>query len=105
MRKYGISIEVDLDLRLALPGVSLGGKSSKASPISSQETHISFDLNPNDDKANSPMEELPSLALMGCPRCFIYVMVSEADPKCPNCKSYSLLDKFRDNPVKRTRNN
>ncbi|KAG0481052.1 hypothetical protein HPP92_011910 [Vanilla planifolia] len=36
--------------------------------------------------------EAKSMVLAGCPRCLIYVMLSEEDPKCPNCKSNVLLD-------------
>ena len=33
-----------------------------------------------------------SMKLVGCPRCLMYVMLSEeVDPKCPKCKSKVLL--------------
>ncbi|CAN1306487.1 Protein GL2-INTERACTING REPRESSOR 1 [Linum perenne] len=32
------------------------------------------------------------MVLVGCPRCLMYVMLSEDDPKCPKCKSTVLLD-------------
>ncbi|CAJ2660221.1 unnamed protein product [Trifolium pratense] len=39
-------------------------------------------------------EETTSMILLGCLRCLMYVMLSEADPdpKCPKCKSTVLLD-------------
>ncbi|OAY63992.1 hypothetical protein ACMD2_03963 [Ananas comosus] len=40
--------------------------------------------------SNSP--EATSMVLAGCPRCLMYVMLSEDDPKCPKCKSPVLLD-------------
>ncbi|KAL1541413.1 hypothetical protein AAHA92_25637 [Salvia divinorum] len=32
------------------------------------------------------------MTLVGCPRCLMYVMLSEEDPRCPKCKSSVLLD-------------
>lgn len=37
-----------------------------------------------------------SMVLVGCPRCLMYVMLSEDDPKCPKCKSTVLLDFLND---------
>ncbi|CAN0900529.1 Protein GL2-INTERACTING REPRESSOR 2 [Linum grandiflorum] len=34
------------------------------------------------------------MMLVGCPRCLMYVMLSEVDPKCPKCKSSVLLHDF-----------
>ncbi|KAG0478670.1 hypothetical protein HPP92_013389 [Vanilla planifolia] len=36
--------------------------------------------------------EAKSMVLAGCPRCLIYVMLSEEEPKCLRCKSAVLLD-------------
>ncbi|XP_051131241.1 protein GL2-INTERACTING REPRESSOR 1-like [Andrographis paniculata] len=36
--------------------------------------------------------EATSMMLVGCPRCLMYVMLSEQDPRCPKCKSTVLLD-------------
>lgn len=36
-----------------------------------------------------------AMALVGCPRCYMYVMSSEVDPKCPKCKNSVFLDLFR----------
>ncbi|CAJ2654733.1 unnamed protein product [Trifolium pratense] len=32
------------------------------------------------------------MALVGCPKCFMYVMLSEENPKCPKCNTTSFLD-------------
>lgn len=37
-------------------------------------------------------EETKTMLLVGCTRCLMYVMVPEVDPKCPKCKSTTLLD-------------
>ncbi|KAB2046928.1 hypothetical protein ES319_A13G010700v1 [Gossypium barbadense] len=48
---------------------------------------------------NFPMAEEPSLVVMACTRCLMYVMACEVNPKCANCKtSDHLLDIFRDPP-------
>ncbi|KAF5742503.1 hypothetical protein HS088_TW09G00552 [Tripterygium wilfordii] len=45
---------------------------------------------------------VPPFILMGCNQCFLYVMVSEIEPKCPNCQSY-LVDCFRGNDAQGSR--
>ncbi|KAG4972163.1 hypothetical protein JHK84_038242 [Glycine max] len=41
--------------------------------------------------------------LVGCPRCFMYVvMLSEVDPKCPKCKSTVFLEFFKDETSNQT---
>jgi hypothetical protein len=32
------------------------------------------------------------MVLAACPRCFIYVMLPQDDPRCPQCKSPVILD-------------
>lgn len=44
----------------------------------------------------SSSPEATSMVLVGCPRCLMYVMLSEDDPKCPRCKSTVLLDFLND---------
>ncbi|CAA0837830.1 Unknown protein [Striga hermonthica] len=41
-------------------------------------------------------EEATSMMLVGCPRCLMYVMLSEEDQRCPKCKSTVLLDVIHD---------
>ena len=96
MSEYDINTNVDLELRLSPPGESLRSKSSH------QSKTLPLDLNSGDYPHNS-IAEVPSLCLMGCTRCLLYVMVPKADPKCPKCKSSSLMDSFRDTPAKRSR--
>ncbi|KAK8596104.1 hypothetical protein V6N13_000758 [Hibiscus sabdariffa] len=48
--------------------------------------------------------ETTSMVLVGCPRCLMYVMLSEVDPKCPRCKSTVLLDFLNEENTKKTRN-
>ncbi|XVF46972.1 hypothetical protein PTKIN_Ptkin03bG0071500 [Pterospermum kingtungense] len=51
---------------------------------------------------SSPEET--SMVLVGCPRCLMYVMLSEVDPKCPRCKSTVLLDFLNEENAKKGRN-
>ncbi|KAK7335613.1 hypothetical protein VNO80_27552 [Phaseolus coccineus] len=48
--------------------------------------------------ANAP--EAKAMDLVGCPRCFMYVMLSEEDPKCPKCKSTVFLEFFKHENIK-----
>lgn len=38
-----------------------------------------------------------TMIVVGCPRCMMYVMLSEQDQKCPKCKSTVLVDFNRGN--------
>lgn len=101
-RRNGNGPKLDLQLNLSPPRpnphVNSPTRSASASPPSSC---VSSELNQADENntlrySNSP--EATSMVLVGCPRCLMYVMLSEEDPKCPKCKSTVLLD-FHDNTV------
>ncbi|PPD81312.1 hypothetical protein GOBAR_DD21763 [Gossypium barbadense] len=54
--------------------------------------------------SNTTSEE-PSLVVMGCSRCFMYVMACEINPKCAKCRTSDyLVDVIHDNPPKKPRN-
>ncbi|EPS72111.1 hypothetical protein M569_02650, partial [Genlisea aurea] len=59
-------------------------KSPTVSPASTLTSCLS-------EEYSSP-ETAPSMILAGCPRCLMYVMLSEKDRKCPKCKTAGLLD-------------
>ncbi|OIW05885.1 hypothetical protein TanjilG_23671 [Lupinus angustifolius] len=61
--------------------------SSSPSP-SSVSTHSSE----GSSCLSSEAEETRAMLLVGCPRCLMYVMLYDVDPKCPKCKSTVLLD-------------
>ncbi|XVF05103.1 hypothetical protein REPUB_Repub05bG0142700 [Reevesia pubescens] len=48
--------------------------------------------------------EAISMVLVGCPRCLMYVLLSEVDPKCPRCKNTVLLDFLNEENAKKARN-
>lgn len=105
MSEYDVGVNLDLELRLSPPGLSLEGKSSKesnTSPLSSQDMRLALCLKLDDILHKSLADEVPSLYVMGCTSCLMYVMVPETNPKCPKCKN-ALMDLFRENPAKRSR--
>ncbi|KAG8493252.1 hypothetical protein CXB51_010739 [Gossypium anomalum] len=52
---------------------------------------------------NIALEE-PSLVVMGCSRCLMYVMACKINPKCANCQtSYHLIDVIHNNPLRNQR--
>ncbi|KAJ7976187.1 E3 ubiquitin-protein ligase [Quillaja saponaria] len=97
-RRNGNTPKLDLKLNLsptrANPGVESPNRSATVSPTSSC---VSSELNQEDSMKNSNSPEATSMVLVGCPRCLMYVMLSEDDPKCPKCKSTVLLDFLHDN--------
>jgi ABC-type ATPase with predicted acetyltransferase domain len=43
-------------------------------------------------KSNSTITK--DMVLVGCPRCYMYVISSDVEPKCPKCKTTVFLDLF-----------
>ncbi|GMH07341.1 hypothetical protein Nepgr_009181 [Nepenthes gracilis] len=89
--------ELDLKLNLSPPRASGQVTSPEASPPRSC-------LSSEDSLKYSSSPESSSMVLVGCPRCLMYVMLSESDPKCPKCKSTVLLDFLREDINKKARN-
>ncbi|CAO2824000.1 unnamed protein product [Amaranthus hypochondriacus] len=101
-RRNGDNNMQKLDLKLNLsppsganPRTESPSRSASVSPLSSC---VSSDLS-----MSSP--ESSSMVLVGCPRCLMYVMLSEDDPKCPKCKSTVLLDFVHDKNNNNNNNN
>ncbi|PWA56939.1 hypothetical protein CTI12_AA269050 [Artemisia annua] len=105
-RNGGGSPKLDLKLNLSpprargpmsqLPNQSNMLVSPTSSCVSSElvqdETGLQYSTSP----------EATSMMLVGCPRCLMYIMLSEDYPKCPKCKSTVLLDVVREN-LKKTK--
>ncbi|KAI7997459.1 hypothetical protein LOK49_LG10G01345 [Camellia lanceoleosa] len=72
------------------------------SPTSPQSSCVSWEQNQDYSCSSSSTEEATSMMLVGCPRCFMYVMLAEEDPRCPKCKSTVLLDVLRQNTTPTT---
>ncbi|CAN7002001.1 unnamed protein product [Brassica rapa subsp. trilocularis] len=86
-----------LELKLNLsPSPSQGEQMSMVRSPSRSNT-----ASPNSCVSSEPsqeeMETPISMVLVGCPRCLMYVMLSQDEPKCPKCKSTVLLDFFHEN--------
>ncbi|KAL8094925.1 hypothetical protein AgCh_036438 [Apium graveolens] len=87
-----------LDLKLNLspprrnPHVATPSRSATVSPTSPPSSCVSSE----EDGKYSSSPEAASMVLVGCPRCLMYVMLSEEDPRCPKCKSTVLLDVLQD---------
>ncbi|CAN1772322.1 Protein GL2-INTERACTING REPRESSOR 2 [Linum perenne] len=65
-------------------------RSATVSPTSPPSSCVSSEMNQDDSSGAT------SMVLVGCPRCLMYVMLSEDDPRCPKCKSTVLLDFLHD---------
>ncbi|KAL3828601.1 hypothetical protein ACJIZ3_017403 [Penstemon smallii] len=64
---------------------------SSSTEISPRSSCVSREVSP-DDETERYSTTTGSMMLVGCPRCLMYVMLLEEDPKCPKCKSTVLLD-------------
>ncbi|KAG4385939.1 hypothetical protein GLYMA_12G187100v4 [Glycine max] len=69
--------------------------SSCLSSSVSSSSKIPIEDEENVQRANAS-PETKAMDLVGCPRCFMYVMLSEVDPKCPKCKTTVFLELFKD---------
>ncbi|EPS60244.1 hypothetical protein M569_14561, partial [Genlisea aurea] len=72
---------------------------SRSPSVSPTSSCISEEDEANNNN-NSPEEEGGGgggMVVVGCPRCLMYVMLAEEDPKCPKCKSTVLLDLIHQN--------
>ncbi|KAF5193397.1 E3 ubiquitin-protein ligase [Thalictrum thalictroides] len=110
MSRNGKNPRLDLKLNLSPPRAgnqqviqSSPNRSSTSSPISPPSSCVSSELNNEETLRYSNSPEATSMVLVGCPRCLMYVMLSEEDPKCPKCKSTVLLDFVHDNNTKKTK--
>ncbi|KAK8651447.1 hypothetical protein V6N13_141048 [Hibiscus sabdariffa] len=104
-------INVDLNVQLLPQEVRVTDRFSSNRPeISSTSISISSNMPLNNqDSSNEEVEvsdatvEEPSLVVMGCSYCLMYVMVSEVEPRCPRCRTSDLIDIFRPKFAKRSR--
>lgn len=92
---------IDLKLNLSLP--ARGDSSSRRAMAADEESSPSSCLSSESELRQqhgggggqlqwSDSPEATSMVLAACPRCFLYVMLAEADPRCPKCRSPVILD-------------
>ncbi|KAE8690301.1 hypothetical protein F3Y22_tig00110896pilonHSYRG00028 [Hibiscus syriacus] len=93
-------LKLGLKIKLSPPRLnqrmesSSPSRSATVSPTSPQSLCVSLDVDML--TMSSPETATTSMVLVGCPRCLMYVMVSEDNPECPKCKSTVLLDFLHD---------
>ncbi|KAJ6897211.1 hypothetical protein NC651_023165 [Populus alba x Populus x berolinensis] len=105
MSKGGNSPMLDLKLNLSppRPNQQVESLSNSSWDMSADSSCVSSE--PEDMTVNYPgCPDTTPMVLVGCPRCLMYIMLSEVDPKCPKCKSTVLLDFLREENTKKTAN-
>ncbi|KAJ4724915.1 hypothetical protein OWV82_003849 [Melia azedarach] len=109
MSRRGSSPKLELKLNLSPPRANQQQVESPNVSVSSWE------MSPESSCVSSEPEDTAtmhytsgpvttSMVLAGCPRCLMYVMLSDVDPKCPKCKSTVLLDFLSEENNKKTSN-
>ncbi|KAK7404859.1 hypothetical protein VNO78_05876 [Psophocarpus tetragonolobus] len=88
MSKRARSPRLEVRLNLSPPRAA----TSKSSSIMSSGSSTASVQSSESSCVSSEAEETRAMLLVGCPRCLMYVMLSEVNPKCPKCKSTVLLD-------------
>ncbi|KAL9271389.1 GL2-INTERACTING REPRESSOR 2-like protein [Drosera capensis] len=83
-----------LDLNLNLSPHRKARNSIRPASLSPPSSCLTREEDIETRDENNP--EVTSMILAGCPRCLMYVMLSEKDAKCPNCKSTVLVDFLHD---------
>ncbi|EPS70405.1 hypothetical protein M569_04359 [Genlisea aurea] len=79
----GTKPELELKLKLSPPRAATESPTRSVTSSSAWSSCLS---------SEDSTETTSSVMLVGCPRCFIYVMLLEEYPRCPICKSSVLLD-------------
>ncbi|KAH7541793.1 protein GL2-INTERACTING REPRESSOR 1 [Ziziphus jujuba] len=105
MSGRGTSPKLEMELNLSPPRQN--SQDDDVSPWNSSTSEMSSEISVvegscvsseteessvNVGHASSNSETTPEMVLVGCPRCLMYVMLSQVDPKCPKCNSKVLLD-------------
>ncbi|XP_059650801.1 protein GL2-INTERACTING REPRESSOR 1-like [Cornus florida] len=90
-------LKLNLSPPRANPRVQWLSQSPSVSPTSPPSSCMSSELNQNKTLRFSNSPDATSMMLVGCPRCLMYVMHVEENPRCPKCKSTVLLDVLHDN--------
>lgn len=80
------SPKLELQLKLSPPRYHQQDVSSDCS--TPRSSCVSREVSPDGTSSRSMM------VVAGCPRCLMYVMLYEEDPKCPKCKSSTVLLQF-----------
>ncbi|XP_073289528.1 protein GL2-INTERACTING REPRESSOR 1 isoform X1 [Primulina huaijiensis] len=99
-KRNGPKLDLKLNLSpprmLSNPLVESPSRSLTVSPTSPPSSCVSSERNLDESPRYASSPEATSMMLVGCPRCLMYVMLAEEDPRCPKCKSTVLLDVIPD---------
>ncbi|GMI97275.1 hypothetical protein like AT3G11600 [Hibiscus trionum] len=110
MSRRASSPKLELTLNLSPPREATQQVGSPNTSVSSWEMSPESSCVSSEPEDTTTIAQYPSsleatsMVLVGCPRCLMYVMLSEVDPKCPRCKSTVLLDFLNEDNTKNTRN-
>ncbi|KAG6491622.1 protein GL2-INTERACTING REPRESSOR 1-like [Zingiber officinale] len=88
-----LKLNVAATQRRARAGPSTRAEDEEEMPVSPPSSCVSEEE--REEGENKSPEAAAPMMLVGCPRCLMYVMLSEKDPKCPKCKSTVLVDFHR----------
>ncbi|KAK4412059.1 protein salt-induced and EIN3/EIL1-dependent 1 [Sesamum alatum] len=94
-RRNGQKLDLKLNLSPQRVNRRQEGSPSRSATVSPQSSCVSSEVDESLLYSSSP--EATSMMLVGCPRCLMYVMLAEEDPRCPKCKSTVLLEVIHDN--------
>ncbi|QCD96942.1 hypothetical protein DEO72_LG6g1652 [Vigna unguiculata] len=63
------------------------------SPPDSPKSCVTVELNQEDNNLGNEInnDDVDSFVVLGCSHCLMYIMVSENDLRCPQCKSVALI--------------
>lgn len=100
MSRNGKNPRMELKVNITPPrATNQGGVAAGSSPKSGASSPSSSASSSPSSCVSSEAEagpDLGSMVLARCPRCLMYVMLSEKDPRCPKCKSSTVLLDFHD---------
>ncbi|XVE59624.1 hypothetical protein DITRI_Ditri05aG0061000 [Diplodiscus trichospermus] len=107
MSRRASSPTLELTLNLSPPRTNqqVGSPSTSVSSREMSPESSCVSSEPEDTTMQySSSPESTSMVLVGCPRCLMYVMLSQVDPRCPRCKSTVLLDFLNEENARKARN-
>lgn len=95
--------KLDLKLNLSPPRATSPHSPLRSMEMSPPSSCVSREESPAEDGGAG--EATSMMMLVGCPRCLMYVMLAQVDPKCPKCKSSVLLDFFHEERANNSKKN
>lgn len=73
--------------KISLSGLTIKSKNIENGVTFSTSLPLYVSSILDSDLGGTAKDELPSMILMGCATCLMYVMVVKVDPKYPKCKN------------------